>query len=160
MEELQHLRGKMVVRIRRIYHVHHGRVATQEGALELRFQDNTFLLLDTRSGWTLCIAQEEWSDPFAHPLTGEESEFTREHVREYGTWSAFDISHRTPACYVLGRTVTAFREIRDEVDELKEAVLEFGEFIIKAYSYGGEVRVEWNSPDFIGCDFPYLLPSE
>jgi len=151
--DLQHLRGRKVSRIRRIYFVYQGTVKTHEGALELRFQDGSFLLLNTHTDWTLSIEQEEWSDPFAPALTKEKGEF----IRDAGKWSAFDRSHTVPAHFLLGRTVSAFQEIRDEIGQIMGAILEFDEFAVKAYSYAGETRVEWNGPDFTFCDVPSSL---
>ena len=55
--DLQHLKGKGVSRIRRLYYVYQGIVDTREGVLELRFHDGSFLLLETNSAFVACGMQ-------------------------------------------------------------------------------------------------------
>lgn len=153
MINLQHLRGKKVSRIRRIYYIHQNAVETHEGAFELCFQDGSFLLLDTHADWTLHAEQAEWSDAFTPPRTTKNSDY----VRDYGKWSAFDRSHTIPAHLLLDRTVSAFQEIKNETGQIMGAILEFDELTVKVYSYEGEIRVEWNGPGFTFCDIPHVL---
>lgn len=157
--DLQHLRGKSVSRIRRIYFVSQGTVDTRAGALELRLQDGSFLLLDTHSDWTLHVKQEEWSDPFPPPLSAENAEF----VRTHGKWTAFDRSDMIPACLYIGRRVSASREILSDESGVPASmgiILEFDELAVKASSSGGEIRVEWTGPDGSFCDLPSTLAPE
>lgn len=157
--DLQHLRGKSVSRLRRLYYVYQGMVDTREGALELRFHDGSFLLLDTHSDWTLHVKHEQWSDPFPPPLSAENAAF----VRTHGKWTGFDLSDMMPACLYIGRRVSAYHEILSDksgVPECMEIILEFDELAVKASSFEGEIRIEWKGPDFSFCDFPSPLAPE
>lgn len=153
--DLQSLKGQTIIRIRRIYYLHQDQVETRQGALELGFQDSSFLLIDTKSDWTLQIVPRAWKDPFFPPVSPENSAYLRAH----GQWSIFDLSGYLPASRFSGQTLSALRESRDASGQLMGVILQSGAWSIQAYSYAGEIRIAWQGPDFACCDLPRIPPS-
>src|ERR1700724_3618777 len=100
---MDQLIGKTVSRVLRVLYVFQGVIEEDEGPLELGFQDGSVALFDfdKRSCCRVQVTNEEWSDPFASPLSDENVEY----IRTHGKWTVFDISDTAPASLVIGRQV-------------------------------------------------------
>jgi len=139
--------GKTVSRIFRVLYVFQGVVEQDDGPLELRFQDGSVALFDiaTRADCTVQVTNSAWSDPFAPPLSDENLEF----IRTHGKWTVFDISDTTPASFVIGHQVSAFREVMSDCrgeQIYKGVVIEFGELAVEVNSWGtDEIEVKWHT---------------
>lgn len=151
----QHLIGKRVSCVRRILYVYQGTIDQEKGDLELGFQDGSVALFTTSASGNMQVTGEMWLDSFALPLSAENAEF----VRTHGKWTVFDLSTTPPACLLIGRQVSAYREIiSDESgwqcppDQCLEAVIEFGELVVRVLNWGGdEIDVEWQIPGHLRC---------
>jgi hypothetical protein len=144
---MDHLIGKTVSRVRRVLYVFQGVIEEDEGPLELGFQDGSVALFDFGACCRVQVTNEEWSDAFAPPLSDENVEY----IRTHGKWTVFDISDTAPASLVIGRQVSAFREVMSDVvigGELlyKGVVIEFGELVVEVNSWDtDEIEMKWNT---------------
>jgi hypothetical protein len=134
---LSGLQGNIVKRIRRILYVYEGRVASDEGPLELTFADENVLLRGGPDGERLTVERSPWVDPFREPLSPENAEF----VRESGKWTAFDVSRTQPYTKLVDDRITDVIPIRGRKDKITGAVLMFAGHLVSVQVEADEMRV-------------------
>jgi hypothetical protein len=121
--------------IRRVHLVISGGPPSHFGPLELGWEDGTFRTLDVNPDWTLDVADHRWTDPYASASVSE-----RAHLQaEIGVWSPGIVDDELHA--VEGRRLTAFHPQCNEVNEVIGVFLEFGEVVLDAHMFAGNLSV-------------------
>jgi hypothetical protein len=127
-----------VVRIRRSHFTFKGVTENDQGPIELTFDGNKVLLLDTKSDWSIRIDDQPWFDPFSGELSAENAEF----VLSHGKWVARDVSDESSYLNIIGHPLLDASPRYNEVGELCAVYLEFPHARIAARSESGELTVE------------------
>lgn len=166
--ELSALVGKTVRGTRRVFFAFRGEIDTEEGPLELNFDDGSVVLFRSGSdGQQLVIENQAWRDPFAEAP----SEENREYVERHGKWTAFDTSGDAPYVGLIGCRIERVQAItlRDQsiadgfpVDEMMKsdnvhvdfdaivgAVLEFNALAVGLEVVMDELRVTFSGGDCV-----------
>ena len=135
---LSGLRGNRVKRVRRVHYVHEGRVAVDEGPVELTFADGAVVLFDGGSdGESLTVKGSRWVDPFPEPLSPENVEF----VKESGKWTAFDVTRAQPYEKLIEDRIVNAIPIKGRKDKITGVVLVFSGNSVRIEIQGDETRV-------------------
>lgn len=95
------VRGRNVTTVRRVRYELAGTLRSDNGPLEITFDDSAIVLQPASDGELLAIESQAWTDPFAAPLSTENEEY----VRTHGKWTAFDISKESPYDRLIGTQV-------------------------------------------------------
>lgn len=135
MGNLGQLVGKKLTRVRRAFYVHQGEVERSFGDVELQFDSDEIVLLDSgANGYSVDVAYHEWRDPFAGELTPENQEF----VATHGKWSIFDVSMEEPFHALLGGALQDVCEIIGYKEQRIGYIFGVAGYLLAVYVHGDE----------------------
>jgi hypothetical protein len=125
--------------VRRIWYVLGGEILSTAGPLELRFADESAVVLNAGpDGEALAMDTSRWVDPFAPPLSPENEQF----VASSGKWTSFDVSDEEPYARVVGGTVDRVDPQMTPEGKLVGIGILAGPTIIRAVVGADELNVE------------------
>lgn len=90
---IEKVAGKTVARMQRVWWVKNGLVSSDEGELQIEFEQGEILLMKHSSNGDIpAVTEERWIDPF----TGQIDEATQRWIQDVGKADLVDVSDRPP----------------------------------------------------------------
>ncbi len=107
----------------------------QPQALELAWEDDSVVVFDSKSDWTLAVSPGPWRDPF-------EGVDTRVPSWDLGRWTKEPIGDGDPVAAAVGNTLTGFLPRFNEVGEFSGLDLAFGMVALRLEVHDGDLIVQ------------------
>ena len=127
--------GRHCTSVKRWQHRIEGHEASDFGPLEFGWSGGEFTTLDVKGDWTLELSLQPWSDPFATAT----AEYRAALAKEVGLWEPMPLSEEFHK--VMGSIVTAVDPLLNEMGELTGLKITFGDVVVLAKSYEGNLLV-------------------
>lgn len=127
--------GRRCTSVRRFRHRYLGEEPSEFGPVEFGWSDGRYTTIDADSDWTMELTEARWQDPYAETSAEQREEL----AAEVGLWEPAPLEDDLAS--VIRREVSATEVDLNEVDDISALHIAFGDVIVSARLYGGNLYV-------------------